>query len=141
MIFTLRFSPSYTNRRLSSQKPKGYSSLSTPNIFNYRFIISCFTRLSTGFRLVFPAFCVKKIPPTKGSGDFSLKTVLQSGVFIHAAQEHFPAAELQQLAAFLLVEGHDLPLRIHPDLPYPPTILFHAPRSFPQVPPFYAITA
>ena len=30
MIFTLRFSPAYTSRRLSSQKPKGYSSLSTP---------------------------------------------------------------------------------------------------------------
>ena len=46
VIFALRFSPPYTNRRLSLQKPKGYSSLSTPKCSVHRFIISCFACLS-----------------------------------------------------------------------------------------------
>ena len=46
VIFTLRLPLPYTDRQLSLQKPKGYSSLSTPYIFNYRIMIPYFAHLS-----------------------------------------------------------------------------------------------
>ena len=48
MIFALRARPPCTKRRLSLREPKGYSSSSTPKMFNYWFIIPRFRRLSTG---------------------------------------------------------------------------------------------
>lgn len=45
----------------------------------------------------------------------SLITVLLAGVLVHAAQKHLVAAELQQLAVLLLVEGDNAPAW------YPPT--------------------
>ena len=47
----------------------------------------------------------------------SLITVLLAGVLVHAAQKHLVAAELQQLAVLLLVEGDNAPLGIHPHAP------------------------
>ena len=49
MIFVPLPSPPYTDRRLSLQGSKDYSSLSTPNIFNYRIMISYFKGLSRQF--------------------------------------------------------------------------------------------
>ena len=75
MIFTLRFSLPYTGRQLSLQKSKGYSSLSTPYIFNYRIMIPYFAHLSRRsaqtpliFKLSPPKtvlFTQKKAPPRR----------------------------------------------------------------------------
>ena len=49
--------------------------------------------------------------------EFSLVSVLQAGVLIDAAKEHFPAVELQEFAVLLLMEGDDAFLIVDPDAP------------------------
>ena len=79
MIFALRLSPPYTGRRLSLQKPKGYSSLSTPKNIEFLTIIAHSGRLSTNFFRFLPRFC--KLFST--DGDFFEKLPLFSGtVFV-----------------------------------------------------------
>ena len=72
MIFALRARPPCTKRRLSLREPKGYSSSSTPKMFNYWFIIPRFRRLSTGklenFSLFVPFSGAGRRAPLCGAG-------------------------------------------------------------------------
>ena len=72
VIFALRARPPCTKRRLSLREPKGYSSSSTPKMFNYWFIIPRFRRLSTGklenFSLFVPFSGAGRRAPLCGAG-------------------------------------------------------------------------
>jgi hypothetical protein len=62
--------------------------------------------------------CKKEPVFRKKTGSFGLLIpVLQSGVLVHTAEKQFAAAELQQLTAFLFMEGHDSAVGIDPDTP------------------------
>ena len=69
MIFVPLPSPPYTDRRLSSQGSKEYSSLSTPKMFNYRIMIPYFMGLSRRIPqtpLYFRGFTILQLPfPSK----------------------------------------------------------------------------
>ena len=60
----------------------------------------------------------KKGTPLRAFLLYLLVSVLLSGVLIHAAEEHVVASKLQHLTAFLLVEGHNTALGVHPNAPH-----------------------
>ena len=110
MIFTLRSSPPRTERRLSLQGSKGYSSLSTPNC--------SITESSYHVSVVCQPFWTNFFLKTGANRPFlSLIAVPLGGVPVDAGLKHLIAAKFQQLSALHLVKGDHPPLRIHPNAP------------------------
>ena len=69
------------------------------------------------YRITFPPFVKAVFGKIPGKNTRSLVAVLPGGVVVDAGLEQLPAAELQQLAARLLVKGDDAPLRVHSHAP------------------------